>query len=331
MKNRSGTRFSAWRCGCAVVLTCTLFSFGLLLAAQETEYYPGKLRIEKARNLSPEERVVEARFAAYLEAHTEQAMARYRGKFGKEINTDNARELSSDYAPGGIEAEDPATVAARTKWSSAVFEPASAVAKELYSRALKQKTSPGGSKMVVFTAGGAGVGKTTVLRQSANFTRAVEMADFVYDTTLSSFRSAMERISRALDSGRTVNIIFVYRDPVDAFVGGLLPRAKKTGRILPVEAFLTTHLGAVQEIQKIRDANKNDSRVAIAIVDNRGALHQPMVSDFEFVKAMARKYSRDALRKSLLGALEIAHEKGKSGDPEGISEAVYLAVKGRAP
>ena len=97
-----------------------LLCFTVVLASEDAGHYPGKLGITKARHLSAAERAVEARFAAYLEAHTDQAIARYIEKFGNEINTDNARELSSDYAPGGIDAEDAATVAARTSWGHAV-------------------------------------------------------------------------------------------------------------------------------------------------------------------------------------------------------------------
>ena len=133
--------------------------FTVVLAGEDAGHYPGKLGIAKARHLSAAERAVEARFAAYLEAHTDQAIARYIEKFGNEINTDNARELSSDYAPGGIDAEDAATIAARTSWGHAVHEPSSALAKELFRRALRKDTPADRRKQVVFTAGGAGVGQ----------------------------------------------------------------------------------------------------------------------------------------------------------------------------
>src|SRR5436190_4148103 len=98
-------------------------SCSLSKADENAAAYPGKLGIAKARTLSPRGREIEARFAAYLESRTDEAIERYRKKYGKEINTDNARELSPDYAPGGMEAEDAATRAARAQWSAAVHEP----------------------------------------------------------------------------------------------------------------------------------------------------------------------------------------------------------------
>ena len=263
--------------------------------AAETSLYPGKLGIAKGRNLSPEERAVEARFAQYLEKHTDEAIARYRTKYGKEINTDNARELSIDYAPGGPGADDGAAKAARTKWSAAVQEPASALSKEIYRRALRAGPNPGQRKQIIFTAGGAGVGKTTSIQRMPGLARATEAAEIVYDTTLSNLKSAVDRLDQALAAGRLVSIIFVYRDPVDSFVGGVLPRADRTGRILPLEAFLDTHLGALEVIAKIADAYKSNDKVAIAVIDNSRGRGNAALSDLEFVKAATAKYRRDEL------------------------------------
>ena len=69
-------------------------------------------------------------------------------------------------------------------------------------------------------------------------------------------------------AGRMVSIIFVYRDPIDSFVGGVLPRAERMGRTLPLEVFLDTHIGSAEVLEKIALAYKGDSRVAIAVIDN---------------------------------------------------------------
>jgi predicted LPLAT superfamily acyltransferase len=305
-------------------------SITVAVSAVGGENYPGKLAIEKAKGLTPEQRAVEARFAAYLEANTEVAIARYLEKFGNEINVDNARELSVDYAPGGIDATDPVTMAARTRWGEAVHEPASALIKELYRRALAQKTPANRRRQVLFTAGGSGVGKTTSIRRIGEFSQAVQLkaAEIVYDTTLASFGSAMGRIVQALESGRMVSIVFVYRDPVVSFTGGVLPRAQETGRIVPMEVILDSHLGSLETIVKIATAFKNNPQVAIVIVDNDSA--QTNIADLAFIESRTRKYGREELRAKLLEALEIAYEKGQKGDPDGISEAIYREIKGRA-
>jgi hypothetical protein len=332
LKNKMARRINSPSLSSAAILVVwALLSFSVVLAAEDPGFYPGKLRIAKAKNLSREQREVEARFAAYLEARTDEAVARYVERYGKEINTDNVRELSSDYAPGGMDAEDPVTVAARTRWGDAVHEPASALTREIYRRALRKEPAPDRRKQVVFTAGGAGVGKTTSVRKLADLSHAVEAAEIVYDTILSSFRSSVERIAQALDAGRMVSIVFIYRDPIDSFVGGLLPRAKGMGRTLPLEIFLNSHVGSIEALPKIAENYKDDRRVAIAVIDNSRGVENATAADLGFAKTMARKYSREDLKTKLLRALEDAHEKGKKGDKNGIPENIYRAIKGHAP
>jgi len=324
------TKFCSPVSACLLALVA-IISFSFAQAAEDSGLYPGKLAIAKGKNLSAEERQVEARFAEYLETHTDEAIARYTAKYGKEINTDNARELSADYAPGGPDAEDPATKLARTKWSAAVQEPSSALSKEIYRRALQKVPGPGQRKQVVFTGGGAGAGKTTSIEQIAGLSRAVDAAEVIYDTTLSNLKSSMDRVAQGVAAGRTVSIIFVYRDPIDSFVNGVLPRAERMGRTLPLEVFLDTHIGAVEVLEKIAHTYKGDDRVAIAVIDNSRGRGQAAAADIGFVKTMAGKYRREELKAKLSKALDEAYEKGKKREKNGISEVVYKAIKGHAP
>jgi hypothetical protein len=313
----------------ALILSWLLLaSCALPKAEQDPNSYPGKLGIVKAKNLSPRGREIEARFAAYLESHTDEAIERYRKKYGKEINTDNARELSPDYAPGGMEAEDAATRAARAKWSSAVHEPSSALTKEIFRRVLKEAPAKNERSQVVFTAGGAGVGKTTSIHQIAALERAVDAAQIVYDTTLSSLKSSIDRISQALEAGKVVSIIYVYRDPIESFTGGALPRAERNGRTLPLDAYVDTHLGAPEVLLKVAETYKGDARVEIAVIDNSRGRGDAVVSDLKFVRSIAGKYTREELKTKLARALEDAYEKGKRGEKDGISEVIYRGFKG---
>lgn len=308
------------------ILSCTT-----VRAPEDSGFYPGQLRIVKAQNLSEAQRQVEARFAEYLESRTDEAIARYHAKYGKEINTDNVRELSIDYAPGGMEAEDPATVTARTRWGDAVHEPSSALTREIYRRALMKETPPNRRRQVVFVVGGAGVGKTTSIRKLSDLRHAVEAAEIVYDTIFAGYRSALERINLALDAGRMVSLVFVYRDPVDSFVDGLLPRAKSGGRTLPLDVFVNSHVGALETFPRIADTYKDDRRLSFAVIDNSRGIANAAVADVEFVQSMARKFSHDALKIELARALEHAYEKGKKADKDGISEMLYRAIKGNGP
>lgn len=330
MKTPQALRKTAPSCYAVITALSVLLCVSLVIGAQDPEYYPGKLGIAKAKNFTAEQRAVEARFAAYLEANTDQAIVRYLEKFGNEINADNARELSSDYAPGGIDAEDPATIAARTRWGEAVHEPASALVKEIYRRALAKDTPANRRRQVIFTAGGAGVGKTTSIRTIAGLSSAVAAAEIVYDTTLATFESAVARINRALVAGRMVSIVCVYRDPIDSLVDGVLPRAQVMGRIVTLEALLDTHLGSVNTMLKLAGAYQDDPRVAIAVIDNRHGIGNAKPADLAFFESMAARYTREDLKAKLARALEEAYEKGKKRGKNGISETLYRAVKGHA-
>lgn len=300
-------------------------------ATDENGFYRGTLKIEKAKRLSPQEREVEARFAKYLEENTEEAIALYREKFGNVINADNARELSKDYAPGGIEVNEPQTNAARGMWSNAVHEPASALVKEIYLRELKKRPGPDQLELVVFTAGGTAAGKSTAVRSSPKIAGIVQAAQIVYDSTLAGRRSAGDRIKQALEAGKKVSIVFVYRDPLEAFVNGALGQVDRMGRTIPLEVYLQSHLGAPRVTLELAKKYRDDDRVAISVIDNSRGRGNAAVTDLEFLQRVSKKYTERGLRAKLTAALEDAYEKGKRREKGGISETVYRAFKGAAP
>lgn len=295
--------------------------------APTKEYYPGKLRIEKRKNLTKEEREVEARFAKYLEDHTEDALAQYRKLFGNESNTDNASELSKDYAPEGVGATDPKTNAARIKWGRAVHEPATALVKEFYKRELKKPAGPNALNLVVFTAGGVAAGKSTSLKQFPELTDRAKRAQIVVDSTLSSLKAANRMIGKALEAGKSVNIFYVHRDPMESFVNGALKRAKENGRSLPLDYYLNTHMGAPRVLLHLAKRYRDDSRVEITVIDGNRGIGNAVIADLKFLERVINKYKREELRAELFRALENAYKKGKRGEQGGISEIIYRSFK----
>jgi hypothetical protein len=115
--------------------------------------YEGPLRIPKNEKLSADEAEVEARFAAQIQGRLDEVIAEYLVRFGTVIDTDRARELCGDYS---------ATKATRTRFSRAVYNPAKALADEIYRREIR-KTAPPRGWRVLFTSGGTGAGKSTAL------------------------------------------------------------------------------------------------------------------------------------------------------------------------
>jgi len=91
--------------------------------------YEGPLRILKNQNLSAAEAEVEARFAAQIQERLDAMIAEYLARFGTVIDTDRARELCAEYT---------ATNATRTRFSRAVYNPAKALADEIYRREIRR-------------------------------------------------------------------------------------------------------------------------------------------------------------------------------------------------
>jgi hypothetical protein len=112
-------------------------------------YYEGPLRILKTETLSADEAEVEARFAAVVQTRLDEIIAEYEARFGSVIDTDRAREFSPDYC---------ASKTSRTRYSRAVYQPAKALADEIYRREIL-KAAPAEGLRILFTSGGTGAGK----------------------------------------------------------------------------------------------------------------------------------------------------------------------------
>lgn len=227
-------------------------------------------------------------------------------KTGKIINTDIARELSPEYR-------------ANRTLSANVHEPASAFTKQYYAELLKQPVKE--NSYVLFTGGGTGAGKTSSLKQ---LPQLVDAADMVYDTNMNKLESSVKKIDQALDSGRKVAIAYTFRDPVEALEQGALSRAmnmkKKlgSGRTVPIEEHLKTHIGARDTIEQLMNKYKNNENVQFSIIDNSLGKDKARLTDIGRIPKLDQK----VMQKRLMEALEEQYKAGK------IDEDVYKGTKG---
>jgi hypothetical protein len=225
---------------------------------------------------------------------------------GRTLNTDVARELSEHYR------------ADRTK-SADVHEPSSAFVKRLYAEKLANPTPKDRHATVVFTAGGTGAGKTSGMEMAKKVDPRLGKAEMVYDTNMNSFDSADKKIRQALDAKRKVDIVYTYRDPVEALENGALKRAKRmeetmgTGRTVPLSEHMKTHLGARQVIEQIAAKYRNSPQVQIRVIDNSRGAGKAQLSSLDKLP----KLKENEVRKGLQDALERAKKSGA------ISDAIY--------
>lgn len=265
--------------------------------------------IPRAVGLSAPDRLVESRLAKKVEGNLDGAIADY-GKIvgtdgGRLLNTDLARELSPEYR------------ADRTR-SAAVHEPASYLVKQIYERKLAEAPEADEDPLVVFSAGGTGAGKTTGLDLLADVDPTIKRAQIIYDTNMNTLASAAAKVDQALAAGKEVQIVYTWRDPVDALNKGALPRAMRMGRTVPINEHAKTHVGAVSTIKALQERYANDPRVRIQVIDNSHGRGRARLGNVEQLPGL--EYTR--VRDDLLANLEAERRAGR------ISEAVYRGTLG---
>lgn len=271
---------------------------------------------DNAGRLSPEQRAVERRAKAQVQADLEGQVAAYKrlrdSEGGKVINTDIARELFPDYK------------GAREIHSPSVHEPASAVVKEVYARAL-QEPDPNGLNMVTFTAGGTGAGKSSALGAVELSSHIVQASQVVYDTNLSNARSAISKINAAIAAGKQVNIMYVGADPEVAFRRALT-RAMKIGRTVPLPDHIATHKGSADAMLALQEHYRGNDKVQFVFLDNssRGKGEVSIIAP-ERAPAYLRSINFDNLEARLKEVLDAEYKAGR------ISEKVYRGTAESAP
>ena len=126
---------------------------------------------------------------------------------------------------------------------------------------------------VVLSAGGNGSVKSTAM---------AGVAGIALDSTLSDFAVSRRNIDRALSHGRIVVIVFVWRDPIDAFIDGVVPRFRDVGRPVTIPTHAATHAGAPRTLLAIAESYRD--KVATIVLENRTG-EPPMLRHVEWLRA----------------------------------------------
>ena len=217
---------------------------------------PDSFKIPENKNLSHAEAEVEKRFAALVRDELDRVIAEYGKRFGRVIDVDRARELCPDYA---------ASEEAKTKWSMATYNPARALADEIYRREIS-KAAPAIGWRILFTSGGAGSGKTTaidaLLREPSS---AANRFDIMVDGTLSDFQAAKAKISQAVALGHEVTIIHVDREFLET-VRMVVKRALDMGRVVALDDIATTRFRSQETLFKL--AQEFGGKITIRVLKN---------------------------------------------------------------
>jgi len=209
-----------------------------------TSFNPEPSTPAQSVNRIADEDVVERRSVARLEKHLQTLLNRYRIEFGNHFNPDNAAELFEDYS---------SSVESRGKYRIAISRAAGALSDE----AFKQRLVEADKIPVVFMAGGTASGKSTVAAPAA------ENGFIVFDSTFSNYELSKTRLQKALDSGRRVEVLYLYRAAVEAWEAARDRTALEgAGRVVTPKAHALTHDGAAKTVARL--AVEFDGNVQVA-------------------------------------------------------------------
>lgn len=65
-----------------------------------------------------------------------------------------------------------------------------------------------------------------------------------------------------------ITVIFIYRDIYTAFSEGMLPRAERSGRSVPIYEHIRTHLGSFYTMRELIDFYRGNEDIVFECIDN---------------------------------------------------------------
>jgi hypothetical protein len=272
----------------------------VLVFEETATHYGGRLKIEKFKKLTPEQRGVESRAARRIENDIDGYVNQYIKNNTEDgvltLNTDEARELHPEYA---------ASHRSRAIMGDAVQEPSGAIIKEIFKRELAKPVDPK-HPIVMFTAGGGGSGKTFVTQNVESLFKAKQNSAFVYDTTFGAYESSLKKVHNVLDSNRGVHIVMVFT-PEEIAAYQAYERGTDKGRTVPEMQLAKDHIGAPETIIKLSEEFKNDPRVQIQIFENRGVGSNIREMSMDELKKIAYNRKKEEVTSHVKQAIRQAH------------------------
>lgn len=185
-------------------------------------------RFERAKNLSPEDFKIEDAAFRKIDAKEKEMLAEYTAEKGKYVNADDFRPFFKEEGYAGHNA-------------AAVQEPSSYLAKRAYTEGLKND-----GEFATLFSGGSGSGKTSAIKGIPEMSKLLQNSAVVFDGNLSGYESAIKKITEAHKAGKKTPIVYVYREPVDSFVEGVVKRminnADEMGRLVPSDVVAGNHI-----------------------------------------------------------------------------------------
>lgn len=251
-----------------------------ITAAQEEEITD----FERDENLVDEDAALQEQAIEHYVKNKEELVDQYIEEFGNVANTDDARKLFAEQGYTGTNA-------------AAFHEAASALNKVV----VRELSMVGKNNQVTMFAGGAGSGKTTAI--SGLKKDIIAASDVVVDGTMSKYESSLKSVDRFLKAGKNVDINYVYREPEDAWVNGVIKRMKDNpkegGRVVTLSHFLDNTKGSYSTVRTFLESGLDKQPgVTISVIDN--SLGKGKTNFMDMQKFYGIEIDTEALRAKLL-------------------------------
>ncbi len=296
--------------------------------------------IRRLTGLSEDEADVQEQVASRTERELPALVAQYvdelvtpvdeeTGERGEPVyySADMAKELFPEFR---------ASNESRERFTSAVHESSKRIAETAYRQRLQQPSSED-RNAVLLTSGGTGSGKTTALQFV--FPDVWKRSHAIYDSTLSDLPDAKALIDAAIAEGHQVTVAHVLRDPVEAYVRGVVPRSQQIGRLVRLDKHVRTHRAAREVFLDLVKGYADDDRVQFRVVDNRADV--PVFLDGGVAALRTVRYDWIDVRRSIEEALAAgeaqslprpaARPRGSSARMEGGDQRDHAAGPGAVP
>lgn len=122
--------------------------------------------------------------------------------------------------------------------------------------------------------------------------------NFIYDGTLSSYRSGQRDINKCLKKQRNVGIFYIYQDPVVAWRFTKIREAKE-GRPVPKDFFIKSYFDSWNNVNKFKRDYKAKVRVSLIIKDYSQKVEKFVINVDKIESFLKNEYNPDTLAKML--------------------------------
>jgi len=241
---------------------------------------PGK--VPRLPHLTADERAAETRFADAFEADPDGVAEAYRAKLrSREIGdapnvyaTDDAKLLSPDYNPSGV--DEAGVKEGRGRYNTAVHQTANAIVKHAFLKQLDEleklpKDDP--KRSVLITSGGVASGKGYALGNVKDASEVAKQVGAVWDAA--GEQNATENpwvLDELKKRGLKGVFVFVDSDPGETWENpkrGVVERAKKVGRMVDARLFADSYAVGAKNFKAFHDKHKDDDAASFIVLTSR--------------------------------------------------------------